>query len=87
MGFVPSHVKMFGDPPGGQGVGEAASLVASVTGGSICMLLPAKAGTDAIPKGKINAANISPWAVLAAVRSCVAEFVIRIFSSLQEFYV
>jgi hypothetical protein len=77
MGFVPSHVKMFGDPPGGQGVGEGASFVASVTGGSICMLLPAKAGTDAIPKGKINAANISPLAALATVQGSVDAFVMR----------
>jgi hypothetical protein len=68
MGFVPSHVKMFGNPPGGQGVGGDTSFVASVTGGSICMLPPAMAGTEAMPKGKINAANISPLAALMAVR-------------------
>src|SRR5690242_10840976 len=77
MGFVPSHVKMFGDPPGGQGVGLAESFDASVTGGSICMFAPAKAGTEAMPKGKIDAANISLLAELTTVRDFFAEFVIR----------
>jgi hypothetical protein len=85
MGFVPSHVRMFDAPPGGQGVGVAESFVASVTGGSICMPF-AKAGTEAIPKGKVNAANISPLAVLAAVRGCVAEFVMGI-PFIFKFYV
>ena len=38
----------------------------------------ARAGAEAAPNGKINAANISPLAALATVRDCVAEFCIRI---------
>jgi hypothetical protein len=73
---------MFADPAG-QVVGTdlvvamVLVFVASVTGGSICMSL-AKARVEVIPKGKINAANISPLAALATVRSCVTEFLIRI---------
>jgi hypothetical protein len=86
MGVVPSHVKTLGEPPGGQGVGSRASFVASVTGGSICMPFD-RAGAEAIPKGKINDANISPLAALANVRGGVAEFFIRIPYSLHEFHV
>jgi hypothetical protein len=37
----------------------------------------ARAGAEAIPKGKIDAANISPLAALNAVRRCAVEFVMR----------
>jgi hypothetical protein len=68
-GFVPSHAKTSPAAPAGQVVGLVAVFVASVTGGSICMLLPARAGTEAIPKGKINAANINnPLASIRLLR-------------------
>ena len=90
MGFVPSHVIIFADPAG-QVVGTelvvamVLVLVASVTGGSICILAPAKAGTDAIPKGKTNAANISPLASLDAERNCVADLAMEIPFDLHTF--
>jgi hypothetical protein len=41
------------------------------------MLAPAQAGTETVPEGTINAANIIPLAALATDRSSADTFVIR----------